>query len=118
MILIVGGMSSGKKTYAISELGYNDEDISDGVVNDKPVVYNLQEVVKSQDADNSDSLIDTLLTKEVVICNEMGAGIIPAASEDRKWRENTGRLCVLLAKEATQVIRMTCGIPNIIKRKR
>ena len=41
--------------------------------------------------------------------------MIPLQKEDRLYREAVGRLCILLAKEAEQVIRLVCGIPQVIK---
>jgi len=60
-------------------------------------------------------LYNELIKKDVVICNEVGSGIIPVDRKTRLGREAVGRLCVLLAKKADAVVRMGCGIPNIIK---
>jgi adenosyl cobinamide kinase/adenosyl cobinamide phosphate guanylyltransferase len=61
------------------------------------------------------ALLDSLLAKEVVICNEVGAGIIPASRVERESREATGRLCCQLAQHADRVVRLTAGIPIVIK---
>ena len=60
-------------------------------------------------------LYDALADKEVVICNEVGSGVIPVERNVRLGREAAGRLCVLLAQKAEAVVRMVCGIPTIIK---
>ena len=114
MILVVGGLASGKKDYVISSLGYAPEQIADGVVDKRPVVYNLQSIVK-EDPSNCLSLLPELMEKEVVICNEVGSGVIPFTPEGRDWREATGRLCINLAKHADKVVRLVCGVPVVIK---
>ena len=57
-------------------------------------------------------------TKEgtwVIIGDEIGNGIVPMEAEDRLWRETTGRILVELAKDATEVHRVVCGIGQRIK---
>lgn len=67
------------------------------------------------DHTRTQELYDALADKEVVICNEVGSGVIPVERNVRLGREAAGRLCVLLAKDAEAVVRMVCGIPTIIK---
>jgi adenosyl cobinamide kinase/adenosyl cobinamide phosphate guanylyltransferase len=51
----------------------------------------------------------------VLVSNELGYGVVPIDAFDRKYREGTGRLCCLLAKEATEVHRVVCGLGQVIK---
>ena len=51
----------------------------------------------------------------LVICNEIGGGIVPADAALRDYRECVGKLCCEIAAQADVVIHMTCGIPQIIK---
>ena len=113
MLLIVGGEGSGKKTFAQS-LGYTDKDIADAVLDERPVLYHLEQMVFA-DPQCTDALLTALADKEVVICNEVGSGVIPADRAERVGREATGRLCVLLAQRANCVVRMVSGIPTVIK---
>ena len=113
MLLIVGGESSGKRTFAQS-LGYTDNDIADAVLNECPVLYHLEQMVFAN-PDGTDALLTALEDKEVVICNEVGSGVIPANRAERVGREATDRLCVLLAQRANCVVRMVSGIPTVIK---
>ena len=50
-----------------------------------------------------------------MVCDEVGSGVIPLQREQREFREATGRLCIALAREASQVVRLVCGIPQVIK---
>lgn len=113
MILIVGGAASGKKTYAQS-LGYDAQDFACGRFDARPVLCDLQELLR-QDSLDEDSLIEKLLAYEIVICTEVGSGIVPISADERAWRDRVGRMCARLAQEATTVIRMVCGIPTTLK---
>lgn len=126
MILIVGGAASGKKTHALS-LGYAPEDIAEGVIDERPVVCDAHLVVAQMlDAQGDDApsptqpeflgeLLEQLAAKEVVTCDELGSGVIPLTARDRKLREAVGALTSQLARRADTVIRMTCGLPLVIK---
>ena len=113
MILIIGARSSGKRKY-VESLGYTPHQIADGVLDDKPVIYNLQAITMA-DPEGAPALLEALKTKEVVVCDEVGSGVIPLEKARRLGREATGRLCCLLAKEATRVVRLVAGIPTVIK---
>ena len=113
MLLIVGGEGSGKLTFA-KTLGYTDDDIASAVLNEKPVLYHLEQIVLA-DPGCGDGILPALEQKEVVICNEVGSGVIPADRAERAGREATGRLCVLLAQKASCVVRMVSGLPMVIK---
>ena len=46
----------------------------------------------------------------VVVANEVGAGVVPMAAEDRAFREAVGRALCIVAQTAQQVTRCVCGI--------
>ncbi len=51
----------------------------------------------------------------IMICDELGNGIVPLEKMDRIWREQTGRLTVELAKQAERVERILCGLGQRLK---
>ncbi len=51
----------------------------------------------------------------VVIANEVGAGVVPIAKDDRAFREAVGRALCIIAQEAESVTRAVCGIGVRIK---
>lgn len=51
----------------------------------------------------------------IIVCDEIGNGIVPMEKEERIWREETGRILCKIAEKATKVERIICGIPQIIK---
>lgn len=110
MILVVGGVASGKRTFARS-LGYAEKDFADGVLDERPVVYNAQRLVAELPDGEISPLVARLLAKDIVICDEVGSGVVPIEKDARLYRENVGRLCEQLAAQATAVVRVVCGIP-------
>lgn len=126
MIMITGGAFSGKKDYAKKRFGFSDEEILNGENRSLEAVFSAkciadyQLIVKRLLEENADVQAFTeRLCKEnpstVVIINEISAGVIPLEKSDRIWREETGRSGCLIARNSSEVIRLTCGIPTIIK---
>lgn len=131
MILIIGSEASGKREY-VKSLGYTDDMISECIDDNRPVLYGLHKIVAADPekirntlsrienlpADKinpADQWLTNLLDKEIIVCNEVGSGIIPMLASERMYREQTGRLCTLLASRAEHVIRMVCGIAVNLK---
>lgn len=112
MILIIGGAYSGKRAYALS-LGYAEDQIANAELDDRPVLDNLQDLLQTNEL--SKEMLDALCSHEIVICAELGSGIVPASAQDRAWRERVGRACIELAANADGVIRVVCGIPQAVK---
>jgi len=51
----------------------------------------------------------------VIIANEVGAGVVPMARDDRVFREAVGRALCVIAQQAESVTRCVCGIGVRIK---
>lgn len=51
----------------------------------------------------------------VIVTDEIGCGIVPADASGRLYREETGRLCCLIAAGAGEVWRVCCGMGMRIK---
>jgi adenosylcobinamide kinase / adenosylcobinamide-phosphate guanylyltransferase len=56
------------------------------------------------------------LQGKIVIGDEVGCGVVPIEPAEREWRDETGRVYQLLAKNACCVTRMWAGIPQVLKR--
>ena len=50
-----------------------------------------------------------------IVCDEVGSGVVPMEKTDRLWRERVGRTCCDLAEKADTVVRVFCGIGQVIK---
>ncbi len=107
MILIVGGLGAGKRTFAAEYLGARREDMSPAL-DEKPVLYDLQDLEPLPDEAE-------LLKKEIVICNEVGSGVVPIDRGERGRQEAVGRLCTRLAARAEAVYRVQCGLGMRLK---
>ncbi len=115
MVLILGGEGSGKRSFA-ETLGYSREEMADAVFDERPVLFHLERLVLKE-PNHVSLFFEKLCEKEVVICNEVGSGLIPMTEEEREARRAVGRISILLANEAEAVIRMIAGIPTVIKGK-
>lgn len=62
-----------------------------------------------------EALTDELAAHEIVIASEIGGGIVPIDPSERKAREAAGRLSCLLARRAEIVVRVVCGLPQVLK---
>ena len=51
----------------------------------------------------------------MIICDEVGCGIVPMERSERDYREAVGRVLCLLAKQAKSVERVVAGMPVRIK---
>ena len=114
MVLIVGGAAQGKLAFARRELGVTVW--SDGIIDKENCLYNLHRALRDQP--EAETLLERWLTDHpdgVVICDEVGCGVVPIAPEERAWREAVGRLCCALAGRADAVERIFCGIPMTLK---
>ena len=112
-ILVVGPENSGKRDYAKS-LGYSEAEMNADVFSSCPVLLDLHKTVMSWSS-SPEELMPYLLRKKVILCSEVGSGIIPVSRDLTQARIQTGKLCSELAQQASSVIRILCGIPTVLK---
>ncbi|MEG1972344.1 MAG: bifunctional adenosylcobinamide kinase/adenosylcobinamide-phosphate guanylyltransferase [Oscillospiraceae bacterium] len=111
MILIIGGRFSGKKEYAKENFSVCDNDFSQNLESEKPVIWGIENF----NGEISDELLEKLANKKILIASETGCGVVPMLKEEREQRERTGQLLQALAKRAKKVVRVFCGIGTVIK---
>ena len=123
MILVVGGIHSGKKTFVRETLGFSEGDFvhaaslvdagaSESCAAGGRVAVGCEELVRACDEKRALSLLEPF---DVVVIAEVGSGVVPVRADDAVWRERVGRLGCALAGRASAVVRMVCGIPQVIK---
>ena len=118
MMLVTGGVASGKRTY-VRSLGFAEKDLAyaspDGALPDPgaPVVVDAQLLALAGPV--GEGALADLAAREVVVATEVGAGVVPAGPGERAWRERAGRLACDLAERAECVVRMVCGVPQVLK---
>ena len=65
-----------------------------------------------------EELTDTLRKRDrelILICDEVGFGLVPVDAFEREYREAVGRICTVFARRADRVDRVVCGIGTQIK---
>lgn len=107
MILIIGGAYQGKHRYAAEY--YPDR-----------TIYYVQSLIKEAQEKQTDPAlyIEGILKEEpeaVLMIDDVGCGIVPIDKKDRDYRELVGRTGCNLAAQAQSVIRVCCGIGQVIK---
>lgn len=103
-ILIIGGAYQNKR--AVARRYYPQ----------LPCADRLHETVRAQLARGEDPMaLLEQLRGHVVVCDEIGCGVVPIDRADEAWREAVGRLCCALAEQADAVIRVVAGVPCPIK---
>ena len=106
MIFVTGPLFSGKRDCVRSLCGLSEEEF------EVCAVWDVQELVPCEQLD---ALAEELAKKKIVIATETGGGLIPTDPEERLKREEAGRLACLLAARADTVIRVCCGLPQLLK---
>lgn len=106
MIFVTGPLYAGKREYIRNALGLSEAAFS------ARAVWDVQEL--SPGADLS-ALADRLAEKDIVIATELGGGLVPIERAEREKREAAGRLACLLAERANTVVRVCCGLGQVLK---
>ena len=107
MIFVTGPLFAGKRDYIRNALGLTAAEFQE------KALWDVQELA-AQAADLQ-ALADELAQHEIVIATEVGGGVVPMEKDQRERREAAGRLACLLAQRADTVIRVCCGLPQILK---
>ena len=106
MIFVTGPLYAGKREYIKKALGLSDADFA------ARAVWDVQRLAAGADLEQ---LADELSKREIVIATEIGCGVVPVDRQERLHREAAGRLACLLAERADIVVRVCCGLPQLLK---
>lgn len=133
MKLIIGGYAQGKLNYVLSKYHLSADMVWDGVIPDKTTLCSEMKAVIISHFHNwvKRSILDGRCPEEeiftflencqnlcedcIIICDEVGNGIVPVDPFEREYRERLGRLLIQLADRAEEVDRVICGIGQQIK---
>ena len=127
MKLIIGGTAQGKLEYVLLKHDVQKNMVWDGVLpNDRElngnivIINHLHQWIKNCMVSGGcpeDEIMSFLDCNEdcIIICDEIGNGIVPIDPFEREYRERTGRILVQLAMRAEEVERIICGIGQKIK---
>lgn len=124
MKFIIGGAYQGKTEYAKKVFSLSDKDIfvceNTEIDFSSPCIDNLEKftfacVKKDIDAVECFKQHSEKWQNSIIICQDIFCGVVPMGAENRKWRQETGRLCQYLSKEAESVVRIFCGLEQKLK---
>lgn len=125
MIFIIGGSYQGKTDFAVNRFGLKPDEITEGSapydkLTSAKCIRHFEDFVSSAAGRNEYPLELTgkLLISNpdvIIIMTEIGCGIIPIEKSERIYRELVGKTGCMIAGHAEKVIRITCGIPAVIK---
>ena len=118
MELIIGGAYQGKLRYAMDNFGVNEDDVFEcsaelDIDNGKRCLHHFEQYIlycmregKTWEMPGQDA---------VVIADDIFCGVVPMDEETRAWREESGRALTAIARQATGVTRVFCGLPWKLK---
>ncbi len=124
MRIITGGAFQGKRAFA--EKLYPGVEWTDGgrcaldEIRTCRAVYGFHEFVKRwlEQGKSWEELASLMLEENrdlILICDEIGCGLVPMDAFEREYRESTGRVMNALTEQAERVDRVVCGIGRRIK---
>ena len=119
MIFVTGPLFAGKQEYIQEAMGWTEEEFRRRAVRD--VQELAAEVARKAHKGSAEEraelaeLADELARFEVVIATETGGGIVPSDPGERRAREAAGILSRLIALRADTVVRVSCGLPQVLK---
>lgn len=128
MNLVIGGAYQGKTKAACTFFKKELSDFVDGRS------CSMEEIFSASGIHHFHEYVRRMILKEIsaegfgellfkknpdllVVSDEIGYGLVPMEAMERAWREQTGRICCVLAQNSDIVVRVTAGIPSVIKGK-
>ena len=128
MILVFGGAYNGKLDFVKEKFNIHNDDVFN--VNDdlkdleidysKKVINKFHKLTYKFSLENKNLLQFIIENKElfkdkIIISDDISEGIDPLKKEDRTWRESNGKCLQYISKNSSEVFRVFCGIPMVIK---
>ena len=129
MKLIIGGYAQGKLNYTVTKYNVAEDHVFESVLPTSEelekltgtiIVSSLHKWIRKRikEGGRPEEEISSFVKKNpdcIIICDEIGNGIVPMDPFERVYRERTGRIQVKLAADAEEVERVVCGIAQRIK---
>lgn len=127
MQLYIGGFAQGKLDLVLRETGLSISDVAEGSnltgieeLIGKKILNHYHLLIKKQmeQEKEPEEFLQEIMSRFpdlILICDEVGNGIVPLDAFEREYREKTGRLLCETAERAEKVVRVFCGIGQRIK---
>lgn len=126
MKLYIGGACQGKLALACQENGMRMKEAcycefcAKEDIYQAGLIYGLHHYVRRfifSDGEKDELLrrLQAENPRAILVCDEVGCGVVPTDRREREYREYTGRILTELAGGAGAVIRVYCGIGEKLK---
>lgn len=124
MEMIIGGAFQGKSSYAkkkYPEIKWESgADANEELLLQAKGILHFEDYIRRElkEGRSLEMLAEKLIQKNqelVIVCDEVGYGVVPVDAFDREYRETVGRVCTKLAAASKKVTRIVCGIGMVIK---
>ena len=124
MLLVIGGACQGKLDYVRTNCSVCEEEIvicADTAPDwSKRALVHLERFSLAcvrEGLEPLDVLRDgcTDVRDKIFVANDISSGVVPTDAVLREWRDAHGRMLNALAKEADSVVRLFCGLPQVLK---
>ena len=126
MNLIIGGAFQGKLDYAREKYHFTDEDIylcdenTPEIDFSRTCINHVEEFVLACVRQEQDPVAYFKkhwedLRDKTLICMDISSGVVPLGKEMRLWRNENGKVCQYLTREAGSVVRIFCGLEQKLK---
>ena len=126
MIFIIGGCYQGLRDYAQERFGLTEADVfvctEETIEIDfsKRIIANIERfalgcIHRGEEPREYWEAHLGALKDSILISDDISCGVVPIDAAIRAWREAVGRANNYLARESEQVIRVFCGIGQVIK---
>lgn len=124
MELYLGGFAQGKLQYVLAKKANETCAVVETIPPksiEKTIIWNQfhrwfrRELEQQRNPEEQTANILKQYPNLVVICDEIGNGIVPMEAFEREYRERLGRYLCSIAAEAITVERIICGIGSKLK---
>jgi len=125
MIFVIGGAFQGKTSYVCERYGLTEEEIfccteAGEIELSVKCVDDIQEFTLWTVRNGVDPVEFFQARREewrdsILVCQDIFCGVVPLGADMRAWRDQTGRLAGYLSREAESVVRIFCGLPQVLK---
>lgn len=126
MKLYLGGAYQGKLDYVLDETDIAETEVLEGG-NMRPdeaknavLINHYHLLIRTlvEEGQDVEAFTASLIRENpdvVILCDEIGMGVVPVDALERAWREAVGRSLCTIAQASESVTRILCGIGTRIK---
>ncbi len=132
MVLVFGGAYQGKLVFALEQFGIRRDEVVEASFLEWDTAFHFALPAGVRAINHIHGLVRKLVLKGVdpvlafaelaqqnpelvVLCDEMGSGVVPLDKEENEVREQVGKVLQAAAARSKEVYRVLCGIGMRVK---